>query len=83
MILRLLTEHHLEFLSLKEGCKGSPEYTCQNATLLEITCHAHMLKLTGQELRQVDVSFEHTKYMLKLTDKSIIARGPKIAYWDL
>ena len=28
----LLTVHHLVFLSLKEG-------TCQNATLLEITCH--------------------------------------------
>ena len=32
--LRLLTEHHLEFLSLKGGCI----FTCQNATLLEITC---------------------------------------------
>ena len=25
MILRLLTEHHLEFLSLKRGCTGSSE----------------------------------------------------------
>ena len=33
MNVMLLTEHHLEFLSLKGGC------TCQNATLLEITCH--------------------------------------------
>ena len=31
----LLTEQHLEFLSLKETCS----YTCQNATLFEITCH--------------------------------------------
>ena len=23
MIVKLLTEHHLEFLSLKEGCRGS------------------------------------------------------------
>ena len=23
MIVNLLTEHHLEFLSLKEGCRGS------------------------------------------------------------
>ena len=35
MIVKLLTEHHLEFLSLKGGCRG---YTCQNTTLLEITC---------------------------------------------
>ena len=27
MIVKLLTEHHLEFLSLKEGCKGSSEST--------------------------------------------------------
>ena len=39
MSVKLLTEHHLEFLSLKGGDTGSSEYTCQNATLLEITCH--------------------------------------------
>ena len=39
MTLKLLTEHHLEFLSLKGGCRGSSESTRQNATLLEITCH--------------------------------------------
>ena len=27
MIIKLLTEHHLEFLSLKEGCTGSSEST--------------------------------------------------------
>ena len=27
MIVKLLTEHHLEFLSLKGGCKGSFEST--------------------------------------------------------
>ena len=27
MTLRLLTEHHLEFLSLKGGCTGLSEYT--------------------------------------------------------
>ena len=27
MIVKLLTEHHLEFLSLKEGCTGSSEST--------------------------------------------------------
>ena len=25
MIVKLLTEHDLEFLSLKRGCRGSPE----------------------------------------------------------
>ena len=27
MIVELLTEHHLEFLSLKGGCRGSSEST--------------------------------------------------------
>ena len=27
MIVKLLTEHHLEFLSLKGGCRGSSECT--------------------------------------------------------
>ena len=37
MIVNLQTEHHLELLSLKGGCRGSSESTsCQNATLLEI-----------------------------------------------
>ena len=26
MSVKLLTEHHLEFLSLKGGCRGSSEY---------------------------------------------------------
>ena len=38
MIVRLLTEHNLEFLSLKGDCTGSSEYTLvKKATLLEIT----------------------------------------------
>ena len=41
MILKLLTEHHLEFLSLKGGYRGSSESTLvkmSNCKLLEISC---------------------------------------------
>ena len=38
MSVKLLTEDYLEFLSLKRGCRVRV-YTCQNAELLEITCH--------------------------------------------
>ena len=38
MIVKLLTERHLEFLSLKGGCTGSSESSCQNTTLLELSC---------------------------------------------
>ena len=37
MSVKLLTEHHLEFLSLIGGCTGSYETTL--VLLLEITCH--------------------------------------------
>ena len=37
MIVKLLTEHHLELLSLKEAAQA--RMNLQNATLLEITCH--------------------------------------------
>ena len=45
MVVKLLTEHHLEFLSLLGGCTGSSEYvySCQNATLLEITCRGSFI----------------------------------------
>ena len=45
MIVKLLTEHHLGLLSLKGGCRGSSEFThvCQNATLLEISCHGSFI----------------------------------------
>ena len=37
MTVKQLTEHYLEYLSVKGGCTSSSEYyTCQNATL-EIT----------------------------------------------
>ena len=39
MIVKLLTEHHLEFLSLKGGCRGSSESTLVKMSLLEISCH--------------------------------------------
>ena len=36
MIVKLLTEHHLKCLSLKEGCRGSSESSLDK--LLEISC---------------------------------------------
>ena len=44
MSVKLLTEHHLEFLCLKAGCKGSSESSLvKNAILLEITCHGSIM----------------------------------------
>ena len=44
MTVKLLTENHLEFLSLKGG------FTCQYATLLEIACHGLFVLALGHNL---------------------------------
>ena len=38
MIIKLLTEHHLEFLSLKGGCRGSSFSTLVK---MSISCKSH------------------------------------------
>ena len=42
MIVKLLTEPHLEFLSLKGGCRGSSESTL--VKMLEISCRGSLCK---------------------------------------
>ena len=55
MIVKLLTEHHLEFLSFKGGCRGSSESThvkmphCWNS---HITAH-----IMFECYAQVDLNF--------------------------
>ena len=50
MTLRLLTKHHLEFLSWKGGCTGSSETTLfQNTTLLKITCRGSFINYWSLE----------------------------------
>ena len=44
MSVKLLNEHHLEYLSLKGGCTGLSESTLvENATFFEITCHGSIM----------------------------------------
>ena len=48
MIVKLLTEHHLEFLSLKGGCRGSSEYTdVKMAHCWKSHALAHFIPLTS------------------------------------
>ena len=47
MIVKLLTEHHLEFLSLKGGCRGLSESTLVKCQLVgnlmpRLICHLYM-----------------------------------------
>ena len=50
MILRLLTEHHLEFVSLKVGCIGSSE-----STLVKMP-HCWKSHVTAQYSHYVDAT---------------------------
>ena len=59
MNVKVLDEHHLEFVSLKGGCTGSSESTLvKNATLCEITCHSSYVyeKIESVELRVYEPS---------------------------
>ena len=66
MIVKLLTERHLEFLSLKGGCTGSPESTL-------VKCHIvgnHMSRLIySYQLEQTAAadSGEESRFYLRLS----------------
>ena len=51
MIVKLLTEHHLEFLSLKESCTGSSE-----STLVKMP-HCWKSHVTAQMLLMLSADF--------------------------
>ena len=68
MIVKQLTEHHLEFLSLKGGCRGSSEsthvkmdYCWKSHALAQITYHASQRKIYYVERidhRRLPLSFQ-------------------------
>ena len=52
MVVKLLTEHHLEFLSLKGGCTGSSESTLvKKPHCWKSRVTAHMLTLANLATR--------------------------------
>ena len=56
MSAKLLTEHHLRFLSLKEGCTGSPE------SILVKMLHClkpHVAAISTSYLESLSVSADH------------------------
>ena len=55
MIVKLLTGHHLEFLSLKGGCRGSSEsklVKMSNCWKSHAAAHTCMLKLIDMKIFQ-------------------------------
>ena len=61
MIVKLLTRHHLEFLSLKGGCRGSSEST--------------LVKMTLSEFLKYGQSFsDHAKLQAKMNQCQLFCR---------
>ena len=59
MIVKLLTEHHLHFLSLKGGCRGSSESTIfkmSNCWKSHASAHTQVLKF-------IITAVQSTKYI--------------------
>ena len=58
MSVKLLNEHHLEFLSLKEGCTGSSESTLvkmPHCWKSHVTAHVCMLSETDRVMKLLPV----------------------------
>ena len=81
MSVKLLTEHHLEFLSFKAGSYESRLYTCQNVTLLEITCPgSFIIPVTYESHCSTSMQREYPQYSFPscLPAASLVAYSPKI-----
>ena len=66
MIVKLLTEHHLECLSLKGGCTGSSE-----STLVKMP-HCWKSRVTAQLLFSTYVSNEFERYIRYVTKSYLL-----------
>ena len=69
MIVKLLTEHHLEFLSLKRGCRGSSEPTFVKMSNCWKSHAAAQIIIFFISLA-IDLIFANSAYALKLPFRS-------------
>ena len=66
MIVKLLSEQHLEFLSLKGGCVGSSEFTLvKMSNCWKSHALAHMLVLNSANIVDICKVKSFTKLFLK------------------
>ena len=60
MIVKLLTEHHLEFLSLRGGCTGSSESTLVNmSNCWKSNAAAHIIYLFEEVVLNLNAYCSH------------------------
>ena len=68
MIVKLLTEHHLEFLSLKGGCRGSSESTLvKMSNCWKSHAAAHIGSRTSGDYTTVNVIISLIRKLLLMT----------------
>ena len=71
MIVKLLTEYHLEFLSLKWGCRGSSEST---HVKMSHCWKSHALaQISWSHRRQQDILDSHVDSITKKTNKTMFS----------
>ena len=56
MTVKLLTEHHLEFLILKKAAQARLSLHLSNATLMEITCRGSIIN----NIREKNLNYRHS-----------------------
>ena len=78
MIVKLLTEHHFEFLSLKGGCRGSSE-----STLVKMSnCWKSHAKPHISLLNFLQVSEERDKLSLQTKPPLLVKIAPDLSQQD-
>ena len=72
MIVKLLTEYHLEFLSLKEGCRGSSESTLvKMSNCWKSHAVAHLFYRYGIHLKVIHTTSDATERLSHLIRQAI------------
>ena len=79
MIVKLLTEHYLEFLSFKGGCRGSSEYThvkmphCWKSHALAHIINFNAIVSSGARALHLTLSLHLHPYFVKASSKNALA----------
>ena len=69
MIVKLLTEHHLDFLSLKGGCRGSSESHMSKCHIVGISCHGSYGRLNIPRISCMSTLRRPCKYHMHHTKR--------------
>ena len=78
MAVKLLTEHHLEFLSLKEGCTGSSESTLakmQHCWKSHVKGHIKLTERVKGRKMKIQISNQSNKHATPNEPRHVISNN--------